>query len=706
MTLQHVGIKASSDEADEQSCEIAFDKNDEAIDKARVDDGMSLKVPTTIPYLLRHPSLEDLSSRRQLQEHASESSEPRQDSWASLLNAAESFPHTVSSNARHHHPPPAFSKGSIFYTEPTEASPPPLSPVEHTVSRNSIFEQSWVTPAPYSKSKNDIFNQSWHTDGPHISSKPQPPSPLQQAKSISTQQRDLEESLVPQSSRPLPRLHITQTPSINTSPRRARSRGHFRDFSDPSAGRNAPHTIPRGGLAKVMSFGDSDNDEELQEQIPTSPATLPTGYVPSIERSSNLNLILLATKKNLIGVGGHAEVYKAKFTVPGDPTPRDCAAKRLFTDAESQRLGLTEAFMLRKLAATANVGQHSNIVEYMGIKDEADAWSHLTLNTVTASENDFTYAFNSPALSAKVHADQVSPMSSPNLSPVSSLTSPLLPPPSAPLDTGTFEKAKEEGRVAQTLTEKPRLVVLLEYCSNGSLSDWMQQHKGRIGRRLFFKWARQLALAIERVHSVGMIHTDIKPQNVLLTAALDIKLSDFGTAMFIKDSRPSMDGLGRGTGPYSAPELLNLRSTFGSSSDVFSLGVTLYVMGISGRDPFAGVRTAQMIALLRDGSFWKWEEAQRGERINGDRFLSGEEKIPEGLLELIQDMTSPAASKRPTAAKVAQRLRELDGPTDQTPPASEDPWGYHGVAGGQGFFDEPEEGNEERAKPRQKFLYL
>ena len=92
------------------------------------------------------------------------------------------------------------------------------------------------------------------------------------------------------------------------------------------------------------------------------------------------------------------------------------------------------------------------------------------------------------------------------------------------------------------------VLLVQHYYANGNLWDWAQLSREQIGRRMWLRWARQLCLAVDHVHARHIVHHDLKPQNVLISDDLDLKLSDFGNALFVDAAGgPLHDALGRGT---------------------------------------------------------------------------------------------------------------------------------------------------------------
>ena len=105
---------------------------------------------------------------------------------------------------------------------------------------------------------------------------------------------------------------------------------------------------------------------------------------------------------------------------------------------------------------------------------------------------------------------------------------------------------------------------------------------------------KQLAMGLAHAHEHGIIHRDIKPHNILITAGGVVKVTDFGIAQAISSSDLTQTGTVLGSVHYFSPEQargVNVQA----SSDLYSLGIVLYEM-ITGRVPFTG-ESAVAIAL-------------------------------------------------------------------------------------------------------------
>ncbi|MBL8357947.1 MAG: protein kinase [Delftia acidovorans] len=131
--------------------------------------------------------------------------------------------------------------------------------------------------------------------------------------------------------------------------------------------------------------------------------------------------------------------------------------------------------------------------------------------------------------------------------------------------------------------------VVMEYVAGGTLDQYAEPDKLLPLTRvveIVFKCARALEAAMRQ----GVIHRDIKPGNILLTASGDIKISDFGASVLAKsgvDTTRAMTGTGDtviGSPAYMSPEQIR-NENLTHQSDIYSLGVVMYRL-ITGRLPF------------------------------------------------------------------------------------------------------------------------
>lgn len=132
------------------------------------------------------------------------------------------------------------------------------------------------------------------------------------------------------------------------------------------------------------------------------------------------------------------------------------------------------------------------------------------------------------------------------------------------------------------------LHLVMEYCEGGNLRDRMD--RGPIPQELAFKWCRALAETLQFVHQKGIVHHDIKPENILLDKCDSLRIADFGVA--------NSNG---GTRYYMSPELLlgEHVSSADPRVDIYALGLTLLEL-VSPIEPFEGMSADERLqAKLR-----------------------------------------------------------------------------------------------------------
>ena len=173
------------------------------------------------------------------------------------------------------------------------------------------------------------------------------------------------------------------------------------------------------------------------------------------------------------------------------------------------------------------------------------------------------------------------------------------------------------------------------------------------------RYVKIIAEAIHFAHQRGTLHRDLKPQNVLIDAADQPRITDFGLAKIMKDdSQLTQSGVVMGSPSYMPPEQAAGRhGDIGPASDVYSLGAMLYEL-LTGRPPFRG---ATAMATLRDVME---AEPAAPRRLKAD--------IPPDLETICLKCLEKSPSARyPTARALAEELdRFLKGEPIQARPAS------------------------------------
>lgn len=130
------------------------------------------------------------------------------------------------------------------------------------------------------------------------------------------------------------------------------------------------------------------------------------------------------------------------------------------------------------------------------------------------------------------------------------------------------------------------LFMVMEYVQAKTISEWLRE-KGRFTVNETIAISTQIIKAIGHAHKVGVIHRDIKPNNILLCEDGTIKVMDFGLAKVVKEdsSQVTVTHAAAGTLFYMSPEQVKGLMNVDKRSDIYSIGMTIYEM-LAGRTPF------------------------------------------------------------------------------------------------------------------------
>jgi predicted Ser/Thr protein kinase len=127
--------------------------------------------------------------------------------------------------------------------------------------------------------------------------------------------------------------------------------------------------------------------------------------------------------------------------------------------------------------------------------------------------------------------------------------------------------------------------IAFEYCSGGSLAVWISQREA-VSVPDALAAVAEIARGLQAAQKNGVIHRDIKPNNIFRSGNGEIKIGDFGLARILDRSTLTIDGQLFGTPSYMAPEVLRGESA-SIQSDQYSVGVTLYEV-LTKKLPFGG----------------------------------------------------------------------------------------------------------------------
>ncbi|USP80554.1 kinase-like protein [Curvularia clavata] len=164
-----------------------------------------------------------------------------------------------------------------------------------------------------------------------------------------------------------------------------------------------------------------------------------------------------------------------------------------------------------------------------------------------------------------------------------------------------------EAQIYERLGVHPRLVLFkhwdpvehtltLEYMPNGSLMEYIQQHREEISLSQRQQWVMEAAEGIELLHSHDVIHADVGPHNFLLDSSLSLKISDFGGSS-LDGSKPVVVPSAR----YRLPGSCGPNATV--KEDLFALGSTIYFIA-TGHEPYEELTDEHQVEeLYKNGAF-------------------------------------------------------------------------------------------------------
>ncbi|MCO5553187.1 hypothetical protein L7F22_006708 [Adiantum nelumboides] len=143
---------------------------------------------------------------------------------------------------------------------------------------------------------------------------------------------------------------------------------------------------------------------------------------------------------------------------------------------------------------------------------------------------------------------------------------------------------------------KSKLYLILDFINGGHLFFQLYR-QGTFSEELARVYTAEIVLAVAHLHEHGIIHRDLKPENILLDAEGHVRLTDFGLAKEIVESKPANSLCG--TVEYMAPEIV-LAKGHGKAADWWSVGILLFEM-LTGQPPFThGNRQKLQQKIVKD----------------------------------------------------------------------------------------------------------
>ncbi|XP_073679887.1 NUAK family SNF1-like kinase 1 [Garra rufa] len=154
-------------------------------------------------------------------------------------------------------------------------------------------------------------------------------------------------------------------------------------------------------------------------------------------------------------------------------------------------------------------------------------------------------------------------------------------------------------RLYEVFESRERIVMVMEYASGGELYEYIQD-KQRLPEEEARHFFRQITSAVQYCHKNGVVHRDLKLENILLDKDLNVKLADFGLSN--RYMRGQCLDTFCGSPLYASPEIINGLPYHGPEVDCWSLGVLLYAL-VYGSMPFDGSSYSILKEQIRHGRY-------------------------------------------------------------------------------------------------------
>ncbi|HSA54819.1 MAG TPA: serine/threonine-protein kinase [Gemmatimonadaceae bacterium] len=197
------------------------------------------------------------------------------------------------------------------------------------------------------------------------------------------------------------------------------------------------------------------------------------------------------------------------------------------------------------------------------------------------------------------------------------------------------------------------LYLVMRLLSGRTLADRIAR-EGALEPAEAARIAHEVAEALALAHERGVIHRDIKPDNILLDAAGNATVTDFGVSLVTRRAEATVQGTTVGTPTYMSPEQA-MGEALSGHSDVYSLGVVLFEM-LAGRVPFVGRSVQELIAM---------HVAAPPPRVSELR-----PETPAALAELVDRMLAKDPAARPSSADAVRALAAARAPDALLSPAA------------------------------------
>ncbi|NXN25977.1 NUAK2 kinase, partial [Nycticryphes semicollaris] len=153
--------------------------------------------------------------------------------------------------------------------------------------------------------------------------------------------------------------------------------------------------------------------------------------------------------------------------------------------------------------------------------------------------------------------------------------------------------------VHEVFENSSKIVIVMEYASKGDLYDYISERQ-RLTEQEARHFFRQVVSAVYYCHKNGIVHRDLKLENILLDANGNIKIADFGLSNVYQQDKLLQTYCGSPL--YASPEIINGKPYKGPEVDSWSLGVLLYIL-VHGTMPFDGHDYKTLVKQITSGEY-------------------------------------------------------------------------------------------------------
>ena len=220
-------------------------------------------------------------------------------------------------------------------------------------------------------------------------------------------------------------------------------------------------------------------------------------------------------------------------------------------------------------------------------------------------------------------------------------------------------------RVYDLIEHDGQLFLVLRYVKGMDLRDLAARRRGPLEVDELNGYLRQIFEGVGYAHSHGVVHLDLKPHNILVTAGGEALIMDFGVACMVQQQKSSPDKLVAGSPAYMAPEQAQGRYT-DARTDIYSMAMTIYEL-LAARHPFEEAKT------LKEVLNWQVRRVPRP--------LS---EVTPGIPRHVSDALGRALAKKPrdrfrSCREFAEALQIFGTPGfNQIPESSDQRWDPRG----------------------------